>query len=213
MKMKKTLSIIYALCSILLLSACATYTTPDRGTWDGILRGASFGSMTEVAKIAKKPIFMGAGFEPITLSASKPYIEKLEAELYDSLRKPGIQVQRVGNDALVVLVRDAFISMDRPEISADGADTLKIISKILVKYDRTFIEISGYTDEMNDQTRATAFSFDMAERVALFFAEHGIDPVHLFVIGRGAAMPISDQTAAGRLMNRRVEIRISPVIK
>jgi len=211
--MKKLIPYSLFLIPLLLLSSCATYQTPDRGTWDGILKGASFGSMTEVAKIAKKPIFMGAGFEPMPLTASKPYIEKLEAELSDTLRKPGIQVQRVGGDALVVLVRDAFMAMDRPEISADGADTLKIISKILVKYDKTFVEISGYTDEMGDQTQAIAFSFDMAERVALFFAEHGIDPVHLFVIGRGAAMPISDQTAAGRLMNRRVEIRISPVIK
>ena len=209
--MKKLLLFIFLIPP--MLSACATYQTPDRGTWDGILKGASFGSMTEPAKIAKKPIFMGAGYEPIELAASKPYIEKLEAELYDSLRKPGIQVQRVGGDALVVLVRDAFMSMDAPEISVDGADTLKIISKILIKYDRTFCEISGYTDEMSDQSQATAFSFDMAERVALFFAEHGIAPVHMFVIGRGAAQPISDQTAAGRLMNRRVEIRISPVIK
>ena len=197
----------------LLLVSCAGYTTPERGTWESILRGASFGAMTENAKVAKKPVWMGAGLEPIPLAESRAYIEKLEAELYDSLRKPGIQVQRVGSDALVVLVRDAFMSIDSPEISSDGADTLSIISKILAKYNRTYVEITGYTDAMRDQNAAIALSFDMAERVALFFAQHNVKPVRMFVVGRGSARPISDQTGTGRLMNRRVEIRISPVIK
>ncbi|MDR1206814.1 MAG: OmpA family protein [Rickettsiales bacterium] len=209
----KKLYLFFAVCSLLFFAGCAGYQTPERGTWDSILRGASFGAMTETAKIAKKPVMMGAGIEPIPMAESKPYIEKLEADLYDSLRKPGIQVQRVGNDALVVLVRDAFMSADSPEISSDGADTLAIISKILDKYNRTYIEITGYTDAMRDQNSAIALSFDMAERVALFFAQHNIRPVRMFAQGRGSARPISDQTSVGRLMNRRVEIRISPVIK
>lgn len=207
--MKKYL--LFALCFSLF--ACGGYKTPERGTWDTILKGSSFGSMTETAKIAKKPIFLGAGGKTLDASEVAAYMAALETELSDTLRKPGIQITRIGDDALVVMVRDAFMSLDEPDISDDGADTLTRLSAVLAKYDRTFVEITGYSDATRDQNAAIAFSFDMAERVALFLAQNKVKPVRLFVVGRGAARPISDQTNVGRLMNRRVEIRISPVVK
>ena len=210
--MKKTYS-LFALCSLLFVFGCAKYTTPERGTWDTILRGASFGAMTETAKVAKQPIFLGAGGKTLRNDEVSSYMAQLETELSDSLRKPGIQITRIGNDVLVVMVRDSFMEIDAAEISSDGADTLRAVSRALAKFDRTFIEIAGYSDAMRDQNAAIAFSFDMAERVALFQAQHRVNPVRMFVVGRGAARPISDQSDIGRLMNRRVELRISPVIK
>ena len=205
---------LFALALALALAACGGYKTPERGTWNTILRGASFGAMTETAKVAKKPIFLGASGRALHNQAeASAYMALLEEELSDNLRKPGIQIQRIGGDALVVMVRDAFMSPDHPDISSEGADTLANLSRVLAKYDRTWIEIAGYSDAMRDQNSAIAFSFDMSERVALFMAQHRVKPVRMFVVGRGSARPISDQTNIGRLMNRRVEIRISPVIK
>ncbi|MCL2017217.1 MAG: OmpA family protein [Alphaproteobacteria bacterium] len=205
---------ISILCALLtMLCSCGGYKTPERGTWDTILKGASFGAMTETSKVAKKPIYLGAGGKTLEQQEVATYMSALEIELSDSLRKPGIQITRIGGDALVVMVRDAFMSLDHPDISSDGADTLNQLSKVLAKYDRTYIEIAGYSDAMRDQNSAIAFSFDMAERVALFMAQHKVKPVRMFVVGRGSARPISDQTNIGRLMNRRVEIRISPVTR
>jgi outer membrane protein OmpA-like peptidoglycan-associated protein len=45
----------------------------------------------------------------------------------------------------------------------------------------------------------------------VFLSQHGIIPQRLFIVGRGAARPIAAQDDIGRLTNRRVEIRISPV--
>ncbi len=185
--------------------------------------------MTETSRIAKKPVFMGAGgrlisqtVEPSAKSEygdkvtndnalAVAYMSELEFALYDALRKPGISVQRAGTDVVVILVRDAIMELNIADISADGADTLKTISKILKKYDATFIEIAGYTDAMRDSRAAAALSGDMASRTAVFLAQHGIIPQRLFVVGRGAARPIAAQDDIGRLTNRRVEIRISPV--
>lgn len=204
---------IYFFFCVLFIVGCAGYRTPPRDQWPTILRGASLSNMTSDAQIAKKPVFLGSGGATIDAAASRAFVEKLEFELYDSLRKPGIQVQRVGSEVVVVLVRDAFMSPDAPEISSDGADTLQIIAKILAKHNQTYIEIAGYTDAMRDKNSATAFSLDMAQRVAIAFAQNGVAPVRMFIVGRGAARPISDQTDIGRLMNRRVELRIVPVVK
>ena len=102
------------------------------------------------------------------------------------------------------------MELDVADISSSGADTLKTISKILNKYDATFIEIAGYTDATRDTHAASALSGDMAMRVAVFFSQHNIIPQRMFIVGRGSARPIAAQDSIGRLTNRRVEIRIAP---
>ena len=218
-------------CTIILaiLTSCMPYVSPERQTWHTYLNGASFTDMTEMSRTAKKPVFLGAGGITVSDAIEKTsyemeygdktqndnfilrkYMSDLEYELYDSLRKPGISVQRAGTDVVIILVRDAIMELNVPEISATGDDTLKTIAKILNKYNATFIEIAGYTDAMRDINAARALSLDMAQRVGVFMTQHGINATRLFIVGRGAARPIAAQDNIGRLTNRRVEIRISP---
>lgn len=207
---------------------CAQYHSPDRDTWRNYLYGASFTDMTDAARTAKLPIYMGHGGHIVTatgeLSANMQYGDKnnidnqilikymsdLEYELYDALRKPGVSVQRAGTDVVIILVRDAIMELNVADISKTGADTLKIISKILNKYDATFMEIAGYTDSMKNQTAAVALSLDMAERVGVYMAQNKISTARMFIVGRGSARPIAAQDDMGRLTNRRVEIRLTP---
>ncbi len=212
--------------SLFLLAGCVTYHSPDRTMWPTYLRGASFTDMTETARIAKRPVYMGAGGKLISsidapasmdygdktqneTAISVNYMANLEYELYDALRKPGISVQRAGTDVVIILVRDAIMELNVGDISPDGADTLKTISRILKKYDATFMEIAGYTDAMAS-AQANALSLDMAQRVGVFLSQHGINTARMFIVGRGAARPIAAQDDIGRLTNRRVEIRLVP---
>lgn len=210
------------------LGACVKYTSPERHTWYGYLNGASFTDMTETSRIAKRPVYLGAGGNLVSqkIDASKKmdygdkvtndniiatqYMAQLEYALYDALRKPGISVQRAGTDVVVILVRDAIMELSAPEISATGDDTLDTIVKILKKYDATFVEIAGYTDAMRDTNAARALSLDMAQRVGVYFSQHGIITARMFIVGRGSARPIAGQDDIGRLTNRRVELRIAP---
>lgn len=214
---------------ILCLVGCARYKSPDRAQWPGYLKGASFMEMNETARIAKKPIFQGDGGRTVAEIVKKDvtanygdkvqnenaiyvgYMSELENALYDELRRPGLSVQRAGTDVLVLMVRDAIMELNAPEISSDGDKNLKTVAEILRKYDATFIEIAGYTDSMRDKSGANALSFDMASRVAVYLAQHGIKPTRMFIVGRGSARPIAAQDEWGRLTNRRVELRILPV--
>lgn len=217
---------IAILSTVILLAGCIRYHSPARNTWSNYLRGASFTDMTETARIAKRPVFLGAGGKLISsvdtpaaaqygdkvqndTATSVNYMANLEYELYDALRKPGISVQRAGTDVVVILVRDAIMELNVADISADGADTLKTISKILKKYDATFLEIAGYTDAMS-VAAADALSLDMAQRVGVYLSQHGINTARMFIVGRGATRPIAAQDDIGRLTNRRVEIRLVP---
>lgn len=213
---------------VLALSSCVGYQSPNRNTWKTYLSGASFMDMTETAKTAKLPVYMGHGGKIVTTSGELSpnmqygdknsldnavlvnYMSNLEYELYNSLRKPGISVQRAGTDVVIILVRDSIMELNVANISRDGDDTLKIISKILNKYNATFMEIAGYTDSMQNQNAAHEFSLDMAQRVGVYLAQHDISTSRMFIVGRGAARPIAGQDDMGRLTNRRVEIRLSP---
>lgn len=211
---------------VFMTAGCMQYHSPARSTWPQYLRGASFMDMTEPARIAKRPVFLGAGGKLISsvdapanmeygdkiqndTAISVNYMANLEYELYDSLRKPGISVQRAGTDVVIILVRDAIMELNVPDISQDGADTLKTIAKILKKYDATFLEIAGYTDAMAQQ-QAQALSLDMAQRVGVFLSQHDVNTTRMFIVGRGATRPIAGQDDIGRLTNRRVEIRLVP---
>lgn len=213
---------------IFALFGCAPYSSPERYTWMQYLNGASFTDMTEISRVAKRPVYLGAGGQLINTATeiseameygdkmtndniiATQYMAKLEYELYDALRKPGISVQRAGTDVVIILVRDAIMELNIADISETGADTLGIISKILKQYDATFIEIAGYTDAMRDTNAAGALSMDMAQRVGVYMAQHGINTTRMFIVGRGAARPIAAQDNIGRLTNRRIEIRLTP---
>lgn len=210
---------------IFILTSCTVYKTPPRTNWIEILRGVNFTDMTPQSIIAKKPVYLGDGGKLINSKSVKLnygdknindsslsiwYMKKLEYELYDSLLKPGVSVQRAGTDVVIILVRDAIMKMDVAEFSDRGIDSLKIISNILKKYDATFLEISGYTDSSVNIFATKALSLDMAQRVAIYFVQSKINPNRIFLVGRGASNPIAAQDDIGRLTNRRIEIRITP---
>ena len=219
---------IVSLFCIGILGACAPYASPDRNTWTQHLNGVSFTDMTDTARVAKRPVYLGAGgrsilsddvTQPMSEYGDKlandnariiKYMSGLELELYDALRKPGISVTRAGSDVVVVLVRDAIMELNVAQISATGDDTLNTISQILKKYNATFIEIAGYTDAMQNKVAANALSTDMAQLVGVYFSQHGINTTRMFIVGRGDSRPIAAQDDIGRLANRRVEIRIAP---
>jgi outer membrane protein OmpA-like peptidoglycan-associated protein len=194
----------------LALSGCA-YVTPPRNEWSTILNGTSFDPMTPTLKIAKKPLYEGAGGFVIAQKSKSKYMVDLENKLENTLRKPGIQITRVGTDVVVVMVRSAFIYTDSPEISKMGDDLLADLAGVLKEFNSTWIEITGYTDEVKSQENAIALSRDMATRVALYLSKNGIKPIRIFVNGRGSANPIADQSDIGRLMNLRVEVKLSVI--
>ena len=211
---------------MMTMTSCVTYHSPARQTWPTLLRGASMTDMTEMSRVAKRPVYLGAGGQLVTATenpaadygdkianenaAALNYMAKLEYALYDALRMPGISVQRAGTDVVVIMVRDALMELDVADISPDGDRALNIMAKILRQYDATFIEIAGYTDAMRDGAAARSLSLDMAQRVAVYLAQHKINPARMFIVGRGATRPIAAQDDIGRLTNRRVEIRLAP---
>jgi OOP family OmpA-OmpF porin len=71
------------------------------------------------------------------------------------------------------------------------------------------LEIAGYTDNTGDAALNLALSQRRAEAVRQAFIKYGADPDMLIAKGYGEADPIaSNDTAEGRLKNRRIEYHV-----
>jgi OOP family OmpA-OmpF porin len=70
------------------------------------------------------------------------------------------------------------------------------------------IEVQGHTDARGSAATNMLLSQQRAEAVMQYFIEHGISSSRLTAVGYGPDMPVGDnRTAAGRAMNRRVELK------
>ncbi|KVN23978.1 hypothetical protein WJ63_19210 [Burkholderia pyrrocinia] len=77
--------------------------------------------------------------------------------------------------------------------------------------DATFAlaSVTGYTDSVGGDAYNLALSQRRAEAVAGYLREHGLNAREVSATGRGKADPVaSNDTAAGRASNRRVEISL-----
>ena len=83
------------------------------------------------------------------------------------------------------------------------------LSEVIFKHPDAHFIIQGYTDSQGNFWYNKQLSRTRAEIVKSYFLEKGILPSNIEVVGMGSENPIaSNETAAGRRKNRRVEIQV-----
>lgn len=113
---------------------------------------------------------------------------------------------------------------DRVTVSASAFDNgyadlkhgpIPNLDTLIKKFFNTkhFFEIAGYTaDDKSDDTYNNELSLRRADSVRNYLLRNGIDPTRMDTVGRGASALVStNRTAAGRELNRRVEVTVIPV--
>jgi outer membrane protein OmpA-like peptidoglycan-associated protein len=92
--------------------------------------------------------------------------------------------------------------------------TLMKVSDILERYPNTVVHVVGHTDSVGSDSYNTQLSQQRAASVVKYFASRGIPADRLVTVGRGEAEPrATNDTEAGRQLNRRVEIYVKPIIE
>ena len=97
-------------------------------------------------------------------------------------------------------------------LTKESGTALTAIAKVL-QQDGHAIQIEGHTDTTPISTPSFASNWELssvrASSVVRLFAENGVSENRLTAIGHGANRPVSaNDTAEGRLRNRRVEVLI-----
>jgi OOP family OmpA-OmpF porin len=94
-------------------------------------------------------------------------------------------------------------------LNPGGMQQIARLSTYLAANPSQTVRIEGHTDSQGSATYNEALSQRRAASVRAALVAAGIDPARVTAMGMGEALPVaSNDTAAGRQQNRRVEIII-----
>lgn len=95
------------------------------------------------------------------------------------------------------------------QLTEDSKYELNNLVTALTKYDDMDIEVGGYTDNVGDAASNIDLSQRRANTVQGYLTERGISAARLVSKGYGSANEVeSNDTAEGRMMNRRIEFKV-----
>ena len=206
--MKKILS---ALLITAMLSACATdpYTGEKKvsktawGAGIGTAVGAGIGALVG----GEKGALIGAGVGALGGAGTGGYMDYQASVLRKELVGRGVQVKEVNGQIYLIMPGNITFDTNEAYIKKSFQPVVVSISKVLKEYNKTFIQINGYTDSTGNDSINIPLSVKRANAVADFLKIQGVASNRIIANGYGSANPIaSNDTAAGRQQNRRVEI-------
>lgn len=135
------------------------------------------------------------------LGALAPLVSQGKVRVSETARGVGIEI----SDSILFAQGEATLGKESSEV-------LKAIAMVL-KNDRHAIQVLGHTDNVPISKQLFPSNWELsavrASRVVRLFVDQGIAEERLVAIGHGANLPVaSNDTAEGRLRNRRVQVMV-----
>lgn len=143
-------------------------------------------------------------------------IKDLQAQIKDLSKGRDQMKQRLSelqakktNRGYVLTLGNILFELDKAELTSDAMQSLSRLVKFLKDFPEREVVIKGYTDSTGSEAYNLDLSQRRAEAVRRFLVDNGIAPERIVARGYGEAYPVaSNDTAAGRVRNRRVDIVI-----
>jgi outer membrane protein OmpA-like peptidoglycan-associated protein len=115
-----------------------------------------------------------------------------------------------GPDAFVLTISGGAFPSGAATLAAPARDETRVLATVLAGYPGRIIAVQGHTDSVGDPAANQTLSEGRAAAVRAALIAEGVDPLWISSQGFGASRPVaSNETAAGRGANRRVEVRVS----
>lgn len=218
MHMMKKASVLGA-ASLLALTACtdpAYQTGGEREkTGQGAAIGAAIGGLIGATKESGsdrvKNAAVGAAIGAAIGGAVGYSLDKQAAELRNDFGNGQIDVINTGNELIVRMPEAILFATDSATLNAQLRSDLFVLSDSLNKYPSSIVTVTGHTDNTGTAAYNQALSERRASAVAAVLQQGGVSYSRIRVVGAGESQPIAtNQTAAGRAQNRRVDITITP---
>lgn len=218
MPMKK-FPLVIAAGAFTFVAACDTSTAPNQGqnAKQGAVIGALGGAVTGLIlnsdddrRGRNQAALAGAVIGAAGGAAIGSNLDRQAEELRRALGND-VGVSNNGENLVVVLSQDLLFATNSTTVSAVSQSDLLIVANSLNKYPNTTVNVIGHTDNVGDAAFNQGLSERRARSVSSILISGGVAPSRIRAIGAGETQPIaSNLNAAGRQMNRRVEIIITP---
>jgi outer membrane protein OmpA-like peptidoglycan-associated protein len=111
---------------------------------------------------------------------------------------------------MVITLGDVLFDTNRAELKAGGMRNVQKLADFFKQYPQRRLVIEGFTDSTGSNTRNMELSDRRANSVRVALLDMGIGTERITARGYGESYPAAgNDTAAGRQLNRRVEIIVS----
>lgn len=111
---------------------------------------------------------------------------------------------------LVLTLNDLLFENNKAQLQAGGSRSIDRVAAALRQYPERRIKIEGFTDSVGDDDYNRRLSEQRAQAVRQALVDKGVAANRIDIQGYGEEYPVAtNATAAGRQLNRRVEIIIS----
>ena len=141
------------------------------------------------------------------------YLDNLHARLKQKLNNPGITLARDGDVVTIRVAGTAAFDANSVLLKSAMRENLVPLAEVMAEYDRTQIQILGHTDSSGPDEYNQKLSEQRAAALAVTLVEAGVAPARIAVVGFGEAQPLApDTNSDARSQNRRLELRLQPVV-
>jgi outer membrane protein OmpA-like peptidoglycan-associated protein len=132
----------------------------------------------------------------------------MRAQLSEQLNK--ILATRDSARGLIVSMSDVLFDTGQYSLKSGAREKLSKVAGILIAYPGLNIEVGGYTDNVGGDEMNQKLSENRAGGVRNYLVEQGVTTNSVTAKGYGNSLPVaSNENAAGRQENRRVELVVS----
>lgn len=218
--MKNSRILISGVAALSLISLSACVTDPNTGdkkasrTAIGGVGGAALGYLLGGIIGGKTARIVGAGIGGVAGGVVGYKMDQQIKELKEQTAGSGVDVTETGDgkSILVNLPDGVTFAVDSTTISPSFQTTLDQIATSLKTYPDSLVDVYGHTDSTGSDSYNQNLSERRARAVADYLSMRGVTSARIRSQGFGEQYPVaSNDTAEGRSLNRRVEIKITPV--
>lgn len=205
-----------------VVTACSTldpYTQEKetskaaKGAAIGAAAGVAIGLITgsDSSERKKRALILG-GAGALTGAGVGYYMDQQEMKLRKQLEGTGVSVTRMGDNITLNMPSNITFAVDSANISSEFYEILDSVALVLIEFNKTMVEVAGHTDSTGAEQYNQELSQRRADSVAAYLRSRKVQGDRLLVVGAGENYPVAtNDTPAGRQLNRRVEITIVPL--
>ncbi|NNE87331.1 MAG: OmpA family protein [Silicimonas sp.] len=205
--------------SLLVLTACTNPRYQEGGdrqrTGQGAAVGAAIGAVLggtrESGNDRVRNAAVGAAIGAAVGGAIGYSLDQQAAELNNDFNNGQIDVINTGSELIVRMPEGILFATDSAALNTNLRSDLFVLAESLNKYPNSVVTVTGHTDNVGTASYNRDLSQRRAQSVASVLRTGGVAAGRMRVVGAGESQPIAtNQTAAGRQQNRRVDITITP---